>query len=217
MAFKQALLAAGVDLAYRGWRLRDFSLPKHLPWQCGGYFLAGVQGCGKSCLAAALIRDRMDPAHPATLAVQVERFAEDGSKVLVWEWPPLAVKWFNARELCDHLRSSWQHGGEEQAISALLRYRILVIDDIGTEGGTVNQDAITRPGIRRVIDKCGHNGVELVVTTNLAPAELGDPRMGSRLCNLAEIELPAVDRRAENKRRRQKLQAKPCKFASAKG
>jgi DNA replication protein DnaC len=215
-AMEKAMLAAGVDKAYLGWRLKDFSLEKHLDWRCGGYYLSGVQGCGKSCLAAAIVADRMDPNHPQTVAVQKEQFIDRENRGLVWEWPDKALRWFNARELCDYLRDSWGQGGEDKAVRALLKYRLIVIDDIGTERGTANQDAVNLPGIRRVIDKCGHNGIGLVITTNLALSELDDPRMGSRLCDLEEIELPEVDRRAEAKRRRQKLQAKPCGFEKAR-
>ena len=113
-AMEKAMLAAGVDKAYVGWRLKDFSLEKHLDWRCGGYYLSGVQGCGKSCLAAAIVADRMDPNHPQTVAVQKEQFIDRENRGLVWEWPDKSLRWFNARELCDYLRDSWGQGGEDK-------------------------------------------------------------------------------------------------------
>jgi len=194
----------GIDLHYRSWSLDDFGLGRQ-GWHDGGYLLTGMQGCGKSCLAGALIRDRMDPDHPRTLwrADYPEAF------------PKAAVQWHNARDLCDTIRASWQREGEARAIRALTSCSIVVIDDIGTERGTANQDAVNLPMIRRVIDRCVHNDVDLIVTTNLKLGEMGDPRLGSRLAMLDEIVLPDRDMRAAAKRARPKIQAKPCGTARA--
>lgn len=208
-SLEKAMVQAGVDRAYLPWCLKNFSIDKHLDWDHGGYYISGIQGCGKSCLAAAIVADRMRPSHPATLAEQKECLAGPDERYLVWMWPATAVRWFNARELCDYLRESWGQGGEDKAIRALLKYQVIVIDDIGTERGTTNQDAVNLPGIRRVIDKCGHNGIGLIITTNFAISELNDPRLASRLSNLDEIELPEVDLRWQAKRQRKKIKAEP--------
>lgn len=200
---------SGIDAAYLTWALEDFSIPNFLDWSHGGYFLQGIQGCGKSCLAAAIVSDRMEPEHPLTLAVKEERLISDGTKGMVWEWPKGVCRWYNARDLSDYLRGSWKNEGEGAAIRELMMCKIIVIDDLGTERGTENQDAAIVPAIRRVVDKCIHNGVGLIVTTNHTLKDLRDPRLASRLCTLQEIAMPSIDYRLAARRHREKLVAKP--------
>ena len=200
----ERMSAGGVDSAYLGWRLRDFGIEKNLDWAAGGFFMCGVQGSGKSCLASAIVRDRLYPTHSQTLA---QKFSERGEEF--WTWPENTLRWFNVRELCDHIRNAWGEGGEEKAISALTKYRVVVIDDIGTERGTANQNAVSMGSIRRVIDKLIHNDIGLVVTSNLAPADMDDPRLGSRLKLLQEIVMPVRDYRSESAKKRPAIIAKP--------
>ncbi len=206
----------GIDLAYRRWTLADYGLPGQIDWEdIPGFFLGGVTGSYKSSVAAALIRDRIDPDHPQTLAVRQNRCvgSNDTGKFVYrdyWEYPKSFVRWMSALGLCSYMRQGWdEKGGTSRKAAGLVRNcRIVVIDDVGTEIGTDNQTAVNAQLLGEALDKLLHNGVGLIVTSNLARSDM-DTRIGSRLCDLEEIVLPQIDHRARRARERKKIVARP--------
>lgn len=177
-------------MVYREWRLADFGKRGPMSWDHHGFYLFGNQGCGKSCFAAALLRDRMHPKHPQTLV-------ENRDDVLSYRAD--SVRWMNAREVCDEVRRGWGASGEESAIRAITNVKILVIDDLGTERGTQGQNEVTMGIIRRVIDRCVNNRIGLIITTNLTAIDLDDARLTSRVCMLQPVKFPERDFRVKKR------------------
>jgi nucleoside-triphosphatase THEP1 len=193
---------------YHRWRLHHFGLPTLQPWTFGGYLIAGKTGSGKTCLAAALIRDRMNPGHPATLAVQKEQIVQEDGKpkrIQVWTWPEASVGWYYAQELPRRIMDSWGKATEHDVLKSIFRAQIIVIDDLGAEKHSEH----TVPVMREVVERCVNGGIDLIVTTNLDVKALvdRDARLASRLAMLQPIELPDVDLRLA--RRREPLKARP--------
>jgi len=100
----------GILDGYIGWTLSDFGidvgLGGHVDWSSGGFFLHGVTGSGKSCLASALVRDRMDRDHPQTVmkgkTVKRLHTVDDEDvfgEVILLELPEKAVAWHYALEV----------------------------------------------------------------------------------------------------------------------
>lgn len=207
----EALRKWGALPEYEKWTLADFGIEGPLDWSDGGFLLTGIQGCGKSCLAGAILRDRMHPDHPQTLALQVESGYETENgyeRALVWNWPDSAVAWYYAPEIPRRIMDSWGSKSEATALRDVLRHKVIVIDDLGSEKATEH----TIPIMREVIERCVNGEIGLVVTTNMSFPDFAkrDARIASRLSRLTPIELPDVDLRIEAFKRKRKIQAKPC-------
>ena len=207
----EALRKWGVFREYESWSLSDFGIDAPLDWSDGGFLLTGIQGCGKSCLAGAILRDRMHPDHPRTLARQDESGFETANgyeRALVWTWPENAVAWYYALELPRRIMDSWGREREASAMRDVLRHKGIVIDDLGSEKSTEH----TIPIMREIVERCVNDGIDLIVTTNMSWGDLAkrDARLASRLSRLSPIELPEVDMRLQAYKRKKKIQAKPC-------
>lgn len=207
----------GVFCEYQGWTLAEFGIETPLDWSDGGFLLTGIQGCGKSCLAGAILSDRMQPEHPQTLARQEEKgysTADGYVRAMVWTWAESAVAWYYALELPRRIMDSWGREREASAMREVLRHKVIVIDDLGSEKSTEH----TIPIMREVVERCVNDGIDLIVTTNMSWGDLAkrDARLASRLSRLSPIELPERDMRVEAYRRKKKIQAKPCGFEKAR-
>lgn len=175
-----------IPAEYRKWTLTDFGLDRMQTWDHCGFFMAGKQGCGKSCLAGALVRDRMNPAHPATIA------DISGNSI---SYSPSAVGWYYAPAMIARVKDSWKREGESKAIEALLAPSVLVLDDLGTE----RRDDATASILRAFLEFSINGGKNIIVTSNFSLKEIAglDQRVASRLAMLQPVELPQVDHRAE--------------------
>jgi DNA replication protein DnaC len=147
----------------------------------------------------------MATVHENTLATLENKCTGRNEYVDVWEYGDKTVRWFSAIGLCDYLRRGWgRPGGTTEQSSAIAKTaRLVVIDDLGTEQGTDAQTAMHSQLICESLDKFLHSGVGLIVTSNRGRSEM-DARIGSRLCDLDEIELPQVDHRGMRARTREK-------------
>ncbi|MBD3174338.1 MAG: hypothetical protein GF320_04105 [Armatimonadia bacterium] len=205
--YRKALRAWGVLDKYLGWKLEDFGLKGPLDWAEGGYFIHGVQGSGKSCLAAAIVRDRMDPDHPRTLAVPKESL-EPGRIVKTFTWGDGEGLWLRAIRLGWRVKDSWGRERLSDVMDKLSRHRLVVLDDLASE----NPDVHCVEAIMDLVESAVNGSMPLVVTSNLSRAELGEfygnARIASRLGDLREIVMPEVDHRSARAKSRSPLQVR---------
>lgn len=195
----ETLRKYGVLKEYSRMRVDEFSLSGPMNWRDGGFMLTGIQGSGKSCLAGAILRDRLYPDHPKTLA----RIGSSGQ----WTWSNNAIAWYYALELPRKIMDSWGRERESTAMNDVLHYKIIVIDDLGSE----KTNEHTLPIMREIVEKCVNDGIDLIVTTNLTFSDLAkkDARLASRLSRLTPIDLPEVDMRWEQHKKKQRITARP--------
>jgi DNA replication protein DnaC len=186
----EILGAIGVPEAYRGFRLEAFDGVEAPAWDMGGVLIRGPVGVGKSCLASALLRARLRPDHPRTLA-QIS----DGGLSL--ELPSAGVRWVRSQMILFAARGAFRDGGrsEESIIDEHVKRAFLVIDDLCSGKTTDTGWTIITEIIAQRIERRR----DTVVTTNLTLEEIhqAEPRLASRLAALEEIWLRGGDRRVQ--------------------
>lgn len=194
-AMRNVLVRRGILREYAKHDLQEFGFSQGLEWD-RGFFITGGTGCGKSCLAGALIADIFRRDHPQTIS---------RTTCGQLEYPENAVGWFYASEVPRLVMDAWGGRGEGKAMREILSHKIIVIDDLGSEKQTDH----TSPLMCEVIDRCVNGGIGLIVTTNLSLRDIAerDKRIASRLCMLQVVEMPARDFRATEAISRKKLVA----------
>ena len=200
----------GVLPEYQPWTLSQFALDGAPSWDQRGFFLSGPTGSGKSCLAAALLRDRMRPEHPQTLAQSDgAAFTEHGGKRVEGSSYRYnfgrGVAWHYGPSLPRLVMDSWGKEGEEAMFQKILRPMLIIIDDLGTEKPTEH----TIPIMGEIVDRVINGHQDMIVTSNLSLSELSkrDVRLASRLSMLTAIELPERDMRLSERKKRRTIKA----------
>lgn len=180
----------GVPDLYRVWRMKSFPEVKRITWDLGGVLIKGPTGTGKSCLAAALLRDRLRPDHPFSLA---ERALS--SDPAIYRLGDHAAGWMRCGAVLFEARGAFREGGQSEAslIARCVRPRLLVLDDLCS--GKMTDTAWTL--LSEIIAQRVESVKDTIVTTNLTLNEIHiqEPRLASRLGAFEEIELKGPDRR----------------------
>jgi hypothetical protein len=217
MKFKSAIERAGILPGYSRWRLKNWGRRREeFDWSNGGFVISGVNGCGKSCLAAALAIDRLHPGHPETLAKISETVTGQGQRSRQWVYPVDGLRWDYCPSMLRLIRSSndpRSRETEEELINRYCRYELLVIDDAGAEKST----EYTWATLAEIIEKRVHSNRHVIVTTNRTVEEFASleaektsaARIASRLLKLGTIELPQVDLRVQERKGRSVMTVVP--------
>lgn len=186
-----AILASlGVPELYRVWKVSDFNGIAPCAWNRGGVAIRGGIGTGKSCLASALLRNRLRPDHEKTLASLRESTASSR-----WEIRHGTALWMRCGEILFAARGAFRDGGrsEEAIIADAVAPRLLVLDDLCSGKTTDAGWTLISEIIARRMDWRR----DTVVTTNLTLEEINanEPRLASRLAAMESIVLKCGDRR----------------------
>jgi DNA replication protein DnaC len=178
---KRYFYAKKTDISGVHWKLTE----GYRTGQREGLYIHGIAGCGKSYLAAALIRARVE-----SIKVNVE--IEDASLLSP------GMLWVSVTDLLLEIKRSFKDDSdatEDEVIGKYSRVKYLTLDDIGVEKTTdwVLQTLYT------IIDRRYRDMMRTVITSNLtldqAADKLGD-RIASRIAGMCDvIELKGKDRR----------------------
>lgn len=126
-----------------------------------GLIFTGRPGCGKSHLAAAVLKRLIKDGH-------------DG-------------RYANVPTVFDSIRASFNAEGDREDIAAdLMRAEVLVLDDLGTEHIT---DWVTEQ-LYLIINSRYNDMLATIITTNLTTTQLEqryDARIMSRICEMCQL------------------------------
>lgn len=173
------LLEAEIPERYRHARLADLEgAPLNPDWKRGGYCLRGITGCGKSTVAAALVRDWVERHQSAR---------------------PKDVAWVRVGLFVERVKSSTHAQSRERGYDILRDFRrkkLIVLDDLGKERPHDWEKSILVNLLWQVYDE----KQLLVVTTQKSLQELDawDDAFASRVGALEDIKLKQIDRRHED-------------------
>jgi len=173
----QIMHSAGVPNRYL-----PATLEKHFSnikpdWSKGGFCLRGMTGCGKSTLAAALLRDRFEQDELLT--------SKD-------------VAWIGVLDYMSRIKSATHNQSKERPYDILQGYRkkkLLVIDDLGKQ----RSHDWDKSELIALIWQAYDQKQDLIITTQkkLRELDMYESALASRLSTLSDIPLKEVDRRAE--------------------
>lgn len=174
------IMRAGVPKAFRKWKLEDFETtgaPMLVSWPkngCGGYCLRGKTGTGKSCLAAALVRNWI--------------IAKRGAG--------LNAEWISLMLFIERVKSATHPQSKERPYDLLISLRnkkLIIVDDLGRE----RQHDWDKEIMSCLLWQAVENEQDLIVTTNrtLEEIEYIDEALASRLSTLQELPLFERDMR----------------------
>lgn len=167
---------AEVPLRYRSAKLAELDgAPKNPDWKRGGYCLRGVTGCGKSTVAAALVRDWL-MRKPAATAKH--------------------VAWVRVGLFVERVKSASHPQSPERPVDILREFRrkkLIVLDDLGQQRDHDWDKSVLINLLWQVYDE----EQLLVVTTQkkLEELELWHDAFASRIGALEDIRLRQIDRR----------------------
>jgi DNA replication protein DnaC len=178
---KRYLHAKRADISGDYWKLTE----GYRTGQHEGLYIHGIPGCGKSHLAAALIRARIE-------SIKVNAEIEDASLLSP------GMLWVSVIDLLLEIKRSFKDDSdatEDEVIGKYSRVKYLTLDDIGVEKTTdwVLQTLYT------IIDKRYRDMKRTVITSNLTLDQIADKigdRIASRIAGMCDvIELKGKDRR----------------------
>lgn len=172
-----------IPAEYLDARLSDFDCLPHVDWSKYGFFLDGVTGIGKTHLATALAKEYFKPTHPNTIIGPGNEYRDP-------------MIWISSGELLCRIRSSFSRKTgetEHDILKEMYRYKIMLLDDLGAEK-TTDFSAAT---LYSIIAGRRNKRRITIVTTNQTIESINDwePRIASRLGEMATIALPKTDRR----------------------
>lgn len=146
-------------------------------WSHRGFCLRGVTGCGKSTLAAALLRDRL--------------MRDKSLKVS-------SVDWISVVSYVERIKSAAHPQSKERGYDILTSYRkkrLLVIDDLGKQ----RDHDWDKSALISLLWQAYDESQDLIITTQkkLSDIEGWDDALASRIGTLKDIPLKQIDRRHE--------------------
>lgn len=174
-----------IPTEYREADLKKLQCP--VPVNEIGFCLRGKTGIGKTYAATAIAK----AAYRRALSLEARQRDTDTSASraggLIWQTCPA---------LLSRIRSSFRNqSGETEAeiIAQYARCAVLLLDDVGAEKQTDFSAAI----LYAIISERRNWRRFTIITTNQNLEEISawEPRLASRLAEMAEISLPDIDRR----------------------
>ena len=149
-------------------------------WSRKGFCLRGVTGCGKSTLAAALLRDRL--------------MRDKSLKVS-------SVDWISVVSYVERIKSAAHPQSKERGYDILRSYRkkrLLVIDDLGKQ----RDHDWDKSTMISLLWQAYDESQDLIITTQktLSDVEGWDDALASRIGTLMDIPLEQIDRRHEKRK-----------------
>jgi len=192
-----SLIRKVVPSEYQEACIGDFGesvVPGDIDYGQYGFCLRGKTGIGKTHMAAALAREYMNPEHPHTIVSEVRicgefsRYAYENDRFV----------WISVPSLLSRIRSTFgnqrSRESEHDILMEMIGSKLMILDDLGSE----KSSDFSASTLYAIISERRNWRKPTIVTTNQTLKEIAswEPRIASRLAEMATIRLPNVDRRA---------------------
>jgi len=187
------LINSVIPAEYRSARLEDFGdsiNQDDIKWNPYGFCFRGDPKIGKTHMATALACEHLRPTHPHTIA----RLDESGTEPK-YIYPSGCFSWITVPTLLARIRSTFNNSGETEfdIIKKMSSTPLMVLDDLGAEA----QSDFSSSTLYALISERRNRHRITIVTSNQRLSEINawNPRITSRLAEMATVRLPSTDRR----------------------